>query len=433
MQSYCDLSYLKQYLLFFAIINRIIVLGLGIIFHYISQDYDLSSSSSIFLKWDAVYFDNIAKVGYEFEHELAFYPGFPFLIRLFNKIFPFFSISFNELLIPTLCYFGSVFMLVKVTIMVGFSQRFAFKTGILFCFSPISIFMFAPYTESPFFLFTLLGIYYWIKKNYFLTSLFFVFASTIRSNGFLLGGFFLYSILDSFIHFSSQSIDNNTYSNSNFNSNDHKNDDLKSQKNALIIINSKSNFNLYKSFLKKLFDISSILKSLYSFSFKTYIINILNLLFTLIQFVPSFLFSKFANKKFCSNDGFQNVEWCGKSPYQTIQSKYWNVGFLKYWRKEQIPNFLLALPISCFVYIFIWKSRKNSNTKLIPFIIHLGFLTTFSIFNANVQVTTRIVLAASPAAWWALASSNYNKLVIIYCLSYLVLGTVLFVKFLPWT
>jgi Gpi18-like mannosyltransferase len=35
--------------------------------------------------------------------------------------------------------------------------------------------------------------------------------------------------------------------------------------------------------------------------------------------------------------------------YSEIQSKYWDVGFLRYWQLRKIPMFLMALPTLCFV------------------------------------------------------------------------------------
>ena len=41
-------------------------------------------------------------------------------------------------------------------------------------------------------------------------------------------------------------------------------------------------------------------------------------------------------------------EWCAStfsSAYHHIQQKHWNVGLFRYWRLQQLPNFLLATPI----------------------------------------------------------------------------------------
>ena len=49
------------------LLNRVFVIGLGLLFHKVTRDYDLSASDTAFIKWDAVYFIGIAKNGYCFE------------------------------------------------------------------------------------------------------------------------------------------------------------------------------------------------------------------------------------------------------------------------------------------------------------------------------------------------------------------------------
>jgi hypothetical protein len=93
---------------------------------------------------------------------------------------------------------------------------------------------------------------------------------------------------------------------------------------------------------------------------------------------------------------------------------------------------MLAVPITVVVVAHCWAQRRSRNLLLLPFLFHALFLLLISILWANVQVTTRVVLAASPAGWWALAASN-RTLAVIFCVSYGVVGVCLFVNFLPWT
>jgi hypothetical protein len=86
-----------------ALASRVVFLIAGILSDAILPDYDTSSSlhssscsetesaenASVFgaavassIVWDSVYFERIARCGYEFEHYYAFFPGWPMAMRL---------------------------------------------------------------------------------------------------------------------------------------------------------------------------------------------------------------------------------------------------------------------------------------------------------------------------------------------------------------
>ena len=53
-----------------------------------------------------------------------------------------------------------------------------------------------------------------------------------------------------------------------------------------------------------------------------------------------------AYRVFCLGDSKQAL-WCDAFPpsiYTYVQSKYWNVGLLRYWTPQQLPNFVLGAP-----------------------------------------------------------------------------------------
>ena len=267
-------------------------------------------------------------------------------------------------------------LLYKLTLKVGYNEEFAHKTIVLFSISPISIFTFAPYTESMFTFLTLLGCFLWVNRKYALCFVIFFYSCFVRSNGSLLAGFFFYS--------------------------------------ALLCI-----FPMFSK-VRRLQDCFTPLKNI-SFNAKIFVFGILGLI---ILILPTVLITKKANEDFCPG-----VEWCGSSPYSYIQSKYWNVGFLKFWRKEQIPNILLAMPITFFSIRYLTEAFPP---QVFPFAVHLLGLLIFSLLFAHMNVTTRLLLAACPASWWALASYK-GKASVIFCSSYFFVGIALFTNFLPWT
>jgi phosphatidylinositol glycan class V len=128
-------------------------------------------------------------------------------------------------------------------------------------------------------------------------------------------------------------------------------------------------------------------------------------------------------KEYGKNNSYSMSEfnWCDKFmpfSYTDVQSKYWNVGFLKYWQLRQIPNFILATPvllISIFAiksssksikknYLMIIFGLKDERTKklddegfkqlfgeyqhnLFVFTVHLTILTISALFFMHVQVS----------------------------------------------
>ncbi|TXG68200.1 hypothetical protein EZV62_003135 [Acer yangbiense] len=88
-------------------------------------------------------------------------------------------------------------------------------------------------------------------------------------------------------------------------------------------------------------------------------------------------------------------------------------------------------------------SRVNSgylSTSVLPFILHLGFMTATAFFVMHVQVSTRF-LSASPPLYWFVSylmispgtSKRWGYLIWAYCAAYILLGSLLFSNFYPFT
>jgi phosphatidylinositol glycan class V len=152
----------------------------------------------------------------------------------------------------------------------------------------------------------------------------------------------------------------------------------------------------------------------------------------------------------------------------TVQSYYWNNGFLKYYSTNQIPNFFLAFPtfsiISFAIYDYFkydkirfltlgFKKGINNRTKgyfsdkTLPFIylnLAILFVVTFFMhvqvkFHDNSKVIVRFC-TSSPIIYWYLAnilSSNDNnrrsiaRWYIGYSVIYGTIAIALFANFLP--
>ena len=190
------------------------------------------------------------------------------------------------------------------------------------------------------------------------------------------------------------------------------------------------------------------------------------LIYVSICLLPFVSYQTYAYNLYCVNRSDPS-EWCLKTiplSYSYIQEKYWNVGFLRYYQFKQIPNFLLALPIiilmfkTSFDYFTInmknifkiltlkqspEKRRKlkslEANEMCLVHVVHALALTLFCVFFVHIQVTTRMLLSASPLTYWSVASietkgnENKTKLIKLWFYGYFTIGILLHSNFLPFT
>lgn len=164
-------------------------------------------------------------------------------------------------------------------------------------------------------------------------------------------------------------------------------------------------------------------------------------------------------KQFCPD----RREWCSdpisklyylsfltkQSLYSYIQSHYWDVGFLKYWTLNNIPNFLFAIPnLIIIAYASFYYTWIYPYSSLKPIIIISNIFLFVMLFIANVQIINR-VSSFIPLHLWYIADrlikisskkitdshpKNDDILVkayIYWIIIWIPLQTILFANFLP--
>lgn len=175
----------------------------------------LLSYSNKLVRWDAIYFVQMAQRGHIFEQEWAFGIG---ISTILSKISSgqLRSIITNGLILAHCSHFVSVLCLWNITkIIAKYDAKHARQNALPFiacCLhivAPAGIFLSAPYTESPFSALNMLGFWLYLKARSIdepdglatacgltvVAGVFFALATLIRSNGILAGIPFLLDAL----------------------------------------------------------------------------------------------------------------------------------------------------------------------------------------------------------------------------------------------
>ncbi|XP_023558846.1 GPI mannosyltransferase 2 isoform X3 [Octodon degus] len=311
-------------------------------------------------RWDAEHFLFIAEHGYLYEHNFAFFPGFPLTLLVGTELLrPLRGLlSQRSCLLISVASLNSLFSVLAALALhdlgclVLHCPHQALYAALLFCLSPANVFLAAGYSEPLFAFLTFSAMGQLERGRSWMSGLLFALATGVRANGLVSVGFLLHSQCRGFFSF--------------------------------VMLNPQ------RQFLKL---VSSMCLSVLTLS------------------LPFALFQYYAYTQFCLpgparsipeplvqlavEKGYRITEgneppWCSWDLpliYSYIQDVYWNVGFLRYYELKQTPNFLLAAPVAILVSWATWtyvtthpwlcltlglRRHKNSKTleKSIP-----GFLS----------------------------------------------------------
>lgn len=484
-----------------AIASRLLVLTLIIFWRSLVTPYDTSASinpsclsspnnqsdsvkfpyiASLIedsIVWDGVYYVRTAQCGYEYEQSYAFWPLLPLCIfalskSVFAPLVPLVGyravLGLSGYVVNYMAFVFAATYFHRLSVIVLKDKVAAMRASIMFCFNPASIFFSSIYSESLYALLSIGGLCHLMSGAMNLSTLWLALSVLARSNGVLNAGYIGFQTMH-------QAFDAAYY-----------------KKRVYLAVQ----------------------------------ILLAGALRCLCICLPLFIFQAYGYYNIChGRSADEQRPWCKtRVPmvYNFIQSHYWGVGFLKYFKVKQLPNFLLAVPILSLALasmIYYVKQRyvvfitlgfrgfkaspvdksssplllyveadtlsRNSiltsgNTSkitqedqtlrrrrhtirekdlvelpsescsldkeecltltLIPFVLHLGFMAGVAFLVMHVQVATRFLSANPPIYWFASslpALSEYGKrwgyLIWAYCAAYILLGTLLFSNFYPFT
>ncbi len=124
--------------------------------------------------FDGIFYLRIAQNGYS-QFEQAFFPLYPFLIRLLSPIFAN-NLLVTGLITSNICFIVGLFVFKKYLNLILKDKKEILWSLAFFIFFPTAFFFTSLYTESLFFLFTIC-FFYFLKKEKFLATFIFGFLA----------------------------------------------------------------------------------------------------------------------------------------------------------------------------------------------------------------------------------------------------------------
>jgi hypothetical protein len=138
---------------------------------------------SYLANWDGVNYLTVAKSGYTTSRLTNFFPLYPLIIRVVNKVVS--SPLVSGLIVSWAFMMGAIFYYLKVIkLLFKVDDNLeALRACLIFLLFPAAIYLMAVYTESLFAFLSLGAIYYALKKRYILAGLLTTLATLTHING----------------------------------------------------------------------------------------------------------------------------------------------------------------------------------------------------------------------------------------------------------
>ncbi|XP_042445987.1 GPI mannosyltransferase 2-like [Zingiber officinale] len=427
--------------------------------------------------WDGVFFLRIAQCGYEYEQAYAFLPLLPACIVLLSRsvfapLVPIIGyravLAISGYLLNNLAFLLAAVFFYRVSVIVLKDTASALRASVLFCFNPASIFYSSIYSESLYALFSLGGIYYVFSGANTVAILLFALSGSARSNGALNAGYFCFQAL------------RHAYDAIN-----HKKKLLAAQAILIGAIQSILVFVPFLAFQEYgYFTIclggnstdsrpwcNERVPLLYGF-LQSHYWGVGFLRYFQVKQLPNFLLASptlslaIGSVILYSNllyEAFQPLHMHKKNdftlvsksvesnkssdaPHASANDMSYNNGQakkkIKRRKQQEIKQKISVCSEDHKSPDQIPQSKEEIDLILVlPFILHLAFLTFTAFFVMHVQVSTRFLSASPPIYWFAshlLVSNRVNSrrvgcLICAYFVSYVLLGSLLFSNFYPFT
>ncbi|KAM3370216.1 hypothetical protein ACQJBY_017859 [Aegilops geniculata] len=432
--------------------------------------------------WDGVHFARSAECGYEYEQSFAFLPLLPASIALLSRslfapLVP--MLGYRAVLVISghvlnnVAFVAAAAYFYRLSVLILKDSGAACRASVLFCFNPASVFYSSLYSESLYALFSLGGLFYLFSGARTIAMIMLALSGSARSNGALNAGYICFeALLQAY--------------------------DAAIQKKrpmwavqALVTGFLRSTFVFLPFFAFQAYGYLNIcvhgdtdelrpwckakLPLLYSF-IQSHYWGVGFLRYFQVKQLPNFLlaspvlslaiysivhYTKLLHQLFQSTsiheqiiaivDGrlveaheSSDVATVLKSEFSTglHNKKQGNTEVKK--RKSVAASAASAASLDGNISAgrIVGDNEDGCPLLVLPFILHMTFMTFTAFFVMHVQVSTRF-LSASPLIYWAASRilaparggscKRWGYFIIVYFIAYILLGSLLFPNFYPFT
>ncbi|CAI9106780.1 OLC1v1005999C1 [Oldenlandia corymbosa var. corymbosa] len=426
--------------------------------------------------WDSVYFVRIAQCGYEYEQSYAFFPLLPICMPLLSRtvfapLVPLIGqravLGLSGYVLNNVAFVFAALFLYRLSVHVLDDPEVALRASILFCFNPASIFYSSIYSESLYALLTVSGVYYLLIGGDNVATLCFALSGAARSNGMLNAGYICFLTMHQayetiflkkhsvlalqvfvsgafrclciFIPFFAFQ----AYGYLNI-CRGHAEDDLRPWcKGKIPLLYDYIQSHYWGVGLLRYFQV----KQLPNFLLAS---PILSLAVCSIVHYAKMWPTVFLSLGFKSNPAREDMSLSFSQGANAELKTMSSLGSESSSALQETPTVRRRKFLSK-----RWSSDKNISERsqnmssedhftlpviILPFILHLGFMAATAFLVMHVQVATRFLSASPPLYWFAshimitpAVGKRWGYLMWGYCASYILLGSLLFSNFYPFT
>ncbi|XP_072989589.1 uncharacterized protein [Typha latifolia] len=428
--------------------------------------------------WDGVYFVRIAECGYEYEQTYAFLPLLPAAMVLLSRsvfapLVPVIgyraTLALSGYALNNVAFVFATLYLYRLSVLVLKDSAAALCASVLFSFNPASVFYSSVYSESLYALFSLGGVFYLFSGAKTVATMLLALSGSARSNGALNAGYLCFlAILQAYVAIIQKkkpmlavkailaaimcsififvpflAFQAYGYLNICLDGASYGRREWCKEKVPLLYGFLQSHYwgvGFLRYFqVKQLpnFLLASPVLSLAVCS----IVHYGNVLHQLFQ--SSFMHEQIisaAQLQLMRPNESSDVIWTSKNIVSSKSPQ--GVHAVRQRKQDRKDGSSASLQDIRSIGQTLHQAKQGEiSITFLPFVLHLAFMTFMAFFMMHVQVATRFLSASPPIYWFASyvfvtatnASTRWRYLFWVYSVTYILLGSLLFSNFYPFT